>query len=263
MACNFLLPISQAGKTSQMPCPMEILRVSSLASHPSSAFVSPTPIVPQQLEVSSHGYLEINPSPLHPDCKANKWIFLWKGVNLPPANVINAPVLQFLANLAPRSSIQDASSYGSGLRKFHVFCDIFTIPKVDQLPASFPLLHSFALWAIMDPSLLDQEIFKPTQFEPISDNVVQTYLTSICTWHIAQGWQDHDWIKWLLWGLVNIQGQHRHPARLPITIHMLHALKATLDLNDPFNACIWAICACAFFGIGETMVKSRLAFNGS
>jgi hypothetical protein len=47
---------------------------------------------------------------------------------------------------------------------------------------------------------------------------------------------------------------------------MLQALKATLDITKPFDACVWAICACAFWGMmrfGEVTVASRAAFNGT
>ncbi len=45
---------------------------------------------------------------------------------------------------------------------------------------------------------------------------------------------------------------------------MLHTLRAVLDLSDPFDACLWAQCTCAFFGLmrfGEVTVKSRGAFD--
>ncbi|KAG2034916.1 hypothetical protein BDR03DRAFT_963974 [Suillus americanus] len=38
---------------------------------------------------------------------------------------------------------------------------------------------------------------------------------------------------------------------------MLAALKATLILSDPFDACIWAVASCAFFG----MMRFGEAFN--
>jgi hypothetical protein len=89
--------------------------------------------------------LQLNPSPLCPHCRADEWIFLWRGVNVPPATTISHPTIHLIAALASRSSLRDMASYGSGLRKFHIFCDIFTIPESDRLPASFPLLHSFVL----------------------------------------------------------------------------------------------------------------------
>jgi len=64
--------------------------------------------------------------------------------------------------------------------------------------------------------------------------------------------------------LDNLLGSRRKPLRPPITLNMLRALKATLILSDPFDACIWAMASCAFFGMmhfGEVSVESRAAFN--
>ncbi|KAF8227397.1 hypothetical protein L208DRAFT_1405450 [Tricholoma matsutake] len=47
---------------------------------------------------------------------------------------------------------------------------------------------------------------------------------------------------------------------------MLSALKVTLNLADPFDACIWAACTCSFFGLmhfGEVAVAARRVFSGS
>ena len=85
----------------------------------------------------------------------------------------------------------------------------------------------------------------PTSFEPVSISVVRKYLSAIRAWHIAQGWApplseaDHECINWSLCGLENIQGNRKSPLWPPITIPMLRALRATLNLDDPFEACIW------------------------
>lgn len=45
---------------------------------------------------------------------------------------------------------------------------------------------------------------------------------------------------------------------------MLMALKATLTLSNPFDACVWAMAACTFFGMmrfGEVPVASQGAFT--
>ncbi|RDX45146.1 hypothetical protein OH76DRAFT_1358397 [Lentinus brumalis] len=47
---------------------------------------------------------------------------------------------------------------------------------------------------------------------------------------------------------------------------MLAKLCESLDLQDPFEACIWAVAACAFWGLmhfGEVTVRSRTAFSPS
>ncbi|KAJ7713417.1 DNA breaking-rejoining enzyme [Mycena metata] len=64
-----------------------------------------------------------------------------------------------------------------------------------------------------------------------------------------------------------MQGATRkRPMRPPITIEMMRALKAVLNLDDSFDACIWAEASCAFWGMmrfGEVSVSSRDAFNGA
>jgi hypothetical protein len=124
------------------------------------------------LPTSNLGYLQLLPSLLRPNCKADEQIFLWRSVNKPPPTTINVPIIQLIAEITSCTSLHDTSSYGSGLRKFHIFCDIFSIPESDRLPASFELLHSFAIWATTEPSLLNPNIASTAQFEPISVPVV-------------------------------------------------------------------------------------------
>ncbi|KZP09830.1 DNA breaking-rejoining enzyme [Athelia psychrophila] len=216
------------------------------------------------------GLLALNPSPLRPQCAADQRLHQWIGVNTPAPATIGDPIIRYIETMAARASLRDAGSYGSGLRKFHVFCDIFSIPESDRLPAAFPLLHSFALWAATDPAALDPVIALDTQFEPVSDSATRKYLASVRAWHIVQGWPpplsdtDHARINWSLRGLVNMQGARKRPIRPPITIPMLRALKAALDLVDPFDASVWAMAACSFWGLmrfGEVSVTTRTAFN--
>jgi hypothetical protein len=110
---------------------------SAMVSNPLANDVSPWNLVGSQLQ--------LNPSPLQPNCWAEDHFFMWKGINSSPATTIDHPAIRFLAKLASQASLRDASSYGSGLQKLHLFCDVFSMPEADQLPASFPLLHSFIL----------------------------------------------------------------------------------------------------------------------
>ncbi|OBZ73598.1 hypothetical protein A0H81_06081 [Grifola frondosa] len=100
------------------------------------------------------GKLQLWPSSLCPDCPADERIFQWRGVLTPASPTISDPLIQYLADAASRTSLREStvSGYGSGLRKFHLFCDIFSIPEREHLPASFQLLHSFALWAVAEPN---------------------------------------------------------------------------------------------------------------
>jgi len=120
---------------------------------------------------------------------------------------------------------------------------------------------------MVDPSLVEG-----VPFEPISVTVVKKYLAAIQAWHIAQGWppplseEDHDRINWSLRGLENLQGNRKQPLRPPITISMLRTLCAALNRNDPFEACVWAMALCAFWGMmrfSEVSVTSCSAFTTS
>lgn len=89
--------------------------------------------------------LEMKPSALWPPCRVEERIFHWIGVNRAPKGMLNHLFLFALLVVASRSSLRDSGSYGSGLRKFHIFCNILSVPEWDRLPASFNVLHSFAL----------------------------------------------------------------------------------------------------------------------
>ncbi len=221
------------------------------------------------------GALPLLPSSLRPPVPADQRIFAWRGVNTPPTTTLSHPLLEHLAREASHASLRvgTQSSYGSGLRKFHVFCDAFSIPESARLPASFELLHSFCLWAVADPTTSDITLAGDIPFEPISVAAASKYLAAVRAWHIAQGWPpplsdaDRERIDWSLWGLENLQARRRsRPPRPPVSLHMLGELRNSLNLEDPFEACIWAVAACAFWGImrfGEVTVQSRSAFSPS
>ena len=164
---------------------------------------------------------------LRPKCKVEERIFQWKGIHVPPLSTIKDPVILFLSDLASQASLRDAKAPGTAVKKFHTFCDAFSIPETRRLPASFEVLHSFALWVVTDPSSLDMSLIVNTHFEPVSITTARKYLAGICAWHIAQGWpeplsvENHKRIDWSLRGLQNLFGKHSHPIRPPITVPML------------------------------------------
>ncbi|KAF8578305.1 hypothetical protein K439DRAFT_1362487 [Ramaria rubella] len=197
------------------------------------------------LELSPLKRLQLKLSPLRPKCKAEERIFSWKGINMPLVSVIDAPLIRILASLASRTSLQDTDGYGSGICKFHLFCNIFSIPEEQRLPASFNILHSFSLWAAADPDILSLQLTQGTPLEPISVSATKKYLATIHAWHPAQGWppplseDDHGCSWWSLRGLERIQADKCSiPPHPPITLHMLTVLKEKLDLLSPFDTCI-------------------------
>lgn len=217
--------------------------------------------------------LEMSASALRPDCPADRRIFLWRGTRTPPAATIEHPLIERLFTMASLFSLRDATGYGAGVRKFHVFCDVFSIPEENRLPASFAVLHSFALWAAADPDIEDLDLISDMPFEPVAVSTVFKYLSGVRAWHFAQGWPDpltadeRTRIGFSLRGLENKQqGKRKRPPRPPVTLPMLASLKSTLDLDKPFDACLWAMSSCAFWGMmrfGEVSVPSRPKFNPS
>ncbi|KIJ41422.1 hypothetical protein M422DRAFT_172414 [Sphaerobolus stellatus SS14] len=163
-----------------------------------------------------------------------------------------------ISSLASHATLHNTSGYGAGLHKYHIFCDIFSITEYDQLPASFKILHSFALWAAADPELIPVEALEGVRLELISVTAIRKYLSAVQAWHFMQGWpaplsdEDLKCINFLLRGLENIQASRQlMPPRPPITLQMLTALRLKLKIGKPFNAYIWAMALSAFWGMKD------------
>ncbi|KAJ3714806.1 hypothetical protein C8R42DRAFT_551990, partial [Lentinula raphanica] len=128
-------------------------------------------------------------STLRPNCQVGQRIFQWVGVNTPLPQVIDNPVIRLLSNFAAENSLHNTKSYyGAGLRKFHIFCNIFSIREAERLPASFSVLHSFAIWAATNPEFLPSSLAASTPFKPVAVSTVRSYLAGIRAWHFTQGW---------------------------------------------------------------------------
>jgi hypothetical protein len=219
------------------------------------------------------GKLQLRPSLLRPDVDADQRIFAWRGALSTPTSARGIPALRHIADLASRASLKDAGGYGAGLRKFHLFCDIFDIPEEDRLPASYDTLFAFVLWACTTPDTNEPVFADRTPYEPVAIVTARKYLSAVRAWHLAQGWpaplssNDHERMGFTLRGLERIEaGRRSQPPRPPITLPMLAALRYGLNLSDPFDAAVWAICSCAFWGLmrsGEVTVKTRGSFDGA
>lgn len=137
--------------------------------------------------IESIARLEPNPSPLRPECKASERLFRWVGVNPRPVSVLPIPAILFLQTRASEQSLQDTQGAGSGLRKLHLFCDIFQVPEADRMPASFELLNSFAIWAASDPDAKNPVFDDGSIYESVGVQTVSKYLSGIRAWHIHNG----------------------------------------------------------------------------
>ncbi|KAH9937808.1 uncharacterized protein BXZ73DRAFT_76447 [Epithele typhae] len=130
--------------------------------------------------------------------------------------LMSHPLFHHLAQAAARAS-QPSGTYDTALHMYDQFCEAFQIPEADRFPASFPLLHSFCLWATADPDTVASLGPSAGSFpqEPISASKAREYLRALRAWHVAQGWHDplskgdETRIEWSLRGVANIQAGRR------------------------------------------------------
>jgi hypothetical protein len=174
---------------------------------------------------------DVGASLLRPDCNARDRLLRWRGVNTPPQSTIADPWIRGLEAAALAASFSDPASYGSGIKKFHTFCDIFSIPEADRLPAPFEVLHSFILWASADADIAALSPSSPPPTAPVAESTVRHYLAAIRAWHLVQGWNpplgdsERDRINISLRGIAKLQAaRHQKPIRPPVTTAMLHLL---------------------------------------
>jgi len=165
--CGFLGPFGTTSPPAQHVVVMATLMPLALAAQGSAPTHFP------------EGHLWMAPSTLHLDCKATEHLFLWKVVNSLPPSIIRDLTIELIHSLASQASLHDTSNYGVGLHKFHLFCDIFSIPEESRLPASFSVLHSFALWVMAEPDTIGQPFASHMPLEPVSVSTAHKYLAAI------------------------------------------------------------------------------------
>jgi hypothetical protein len=121
---------------------------------------------------------------------------------MPLPATFECAVLHRIEAIAAETSLRDTSSYGSGIRKFHIFCDIYNVPEDKRLPASFQVLNSFALWVVTDP-ILEPHLQDKVPFEQVSVVTAHKYLAAV---RACLSEEMLTRINWSLRGLANVQG---------------------------------------------------------
>ncbi|KAF9035148.1 hypothetical protein BJ165DRAFT_1395751, partial [Panaeolus papilionaceus] len=143
------------------------------------------------------------------------------------------------------------SVYGAGILRFHQFCDSFSIPEEDRMPASAPLLAAFVAHC-------------KGSYE---GKTIGSWLSGIRQWHVTHraAWNgDNAWVGQARMVARKQGTHHKRPLRAPVSIDHLHALRKSLNPSNPYDAATWAVATTTFFGcrrLGETTVKSPSSFN--
>lgn len=126
-------------------------------------------------------------------------------------------------------------TYKSSINTFLNFCHKHRIPNSQIFPASDYLLCAFL--ANLSPSL--------------SKHTVKNYLSGLRAWHVRNGFPFSRSDRLNLLAKASRPLHTPTPPRSPVTVQMLQSLGDTLNLNDSFDACVFA-CACtAFWGLAR------------
>ncbi|KAF7344088.1 hypothetical protein MVEN_01698500 [Mycena venus] len=201
---------------------------------------------------------ELQPSTFRPHVPADRRILLWTS----PHSLATHSAMQLAGiNLLMQARIfeglllahvpETRESYGAGLLRFHQFCDREGIGEAARMPADRFLLAAFVAQAI----------------GTCTGKCIRNWLNGLRLWHIFNdaAWHgDEGWLPALKKAADKGGIPFKRPPRGPITREHLRALRASLDLNTPFGAAVWAAALATFWGcrrLGEMLIRSAAKFS--
>lgn len=126
-------------------------------------------------------------------------------------------------------------SYSHSINVFLNFCKKYHIPSEQTFPSSDYLVCAFIT----------------EQLETVSQSTIKNYVSAIRAWHIRNGYAFSCSDRLNLLTRASRPLANKNPPRPPVTIEMLLALASNLDLNSPFDACVFACATTAFWGLAR------------
>ncbi|KAF6741673.1 hypothetical protein DFP72DRAFT_780388, partial [Ephemerocybe angulata] len=158
---------------------------------------------------------------------------------LPPSSIrrINEVLVQSWCQ-------ETRSTQGAALLRFTEHCDELEIPEENRMPASPYLLASFV----------------SKHAGKVSESCIDGWMSSLHAWHTVNNapWKgDGSFVSQVKKGAVKLAPPPK-PPRMPVTLQHMKVLQRGLDLFDPFDAAVWAVATCAFWGccrLGELTVE--------
>lgn len=209
--------------------PLNICRAASLPIHNCLR-------IPRKPRKDAH----ITPSTHRPPVLASAHLLLWTTPHSETfqtsleAGLPETAILKLFKVMSHSLDESTRSNYVAGLLRFTQFCDANNIPEADQMPASEPLLSSFAA----------------SSAGLTSEKTLSNWLAGLHYWHVVNGapWHGADMLHHVRRGFAKLVPPSskcaKHP---PVTIKAMVALKAGLDLSNAFDAAVWAIACIAFW----------------
>ncbi|KAF9022555.1 hypothetical protein BDZ89DRAFT_956497, partial [Hymenopellis radicata] len=200
---------------------------------------------------------EIAPSPFRPHVLAPDRLFCWTS---PFSIAFDETLFNVIPRTAPtvlklaRNALEESTrgNYGAGLLRFHQYCDDSEIPESMRMPASMLLLAGFVGWAV--------ERNTP-------GNTIGKWMSGLHGWHTlnrAEWFGGDEFISLLKFSANKMNPPNRRPVRNPVSLEHLAALEAGLNMSNCFDAAVYAVAVCAFWGccrLGELTVRSRSTFE--
>ncbi|KAF7314413.1 hypothetical protein MKEN_00914100 [Mycena kentingensis (nom. inval.)] len=200
----------------------------------------------------------ILPSHFRPNVPADRRILMWtsphsEAVHARMKKLSISPTLQLriYETLLRAHEATTCEGYGAGLLRFHQFCDRQHIPESARMPADRVLLSAF----IADAA------------GSCSGKCIRNWLSGLRLWHQFNdaAWHGREgWLPTLTKAADKAGVAFKRPLRGPIEFAHLRALRASLSLNLPRDAAIWASALAAFWGcrrLGEILVPSAAKFD--
>ncbi|KAF6755572.1 hypothetical protein DFP72DRAFT_1045368 [Ephemerocybe angulata] len=136
------------------------------------------------------------------------------------------------------------TTQGAALLRFTEHCDELGISEDARMPASSYLLASFVA----------------KHAGSVSESSIDGWMASLHAWHTVNNapWKgDSKFVSQVKKGAVKLAPPPK-PPRKPVTLEHMKVLQRGLNMFDPFDAAVWAVGTCAFWGccrLGELTVE--------
>ncbi|EIW51304.1 uncharacterized protein TRAVEDRAFT_54675 [Trametes versicolor FP-101664 SS1] len=146
--------------------------------------------------------------------------------------------------------VRTRKNYGAGLLRFTQFCDELGIPEAMRMPAPEALVAAFIA----------------RHAGVVRHDTIGSWLSGLAVWHAINGakWPGGSILTYVKKGAKKVEPPPL-AKRPPVTLEHMHALFTGLDLSNTFDAAVFAVACCAFWGcrrLGELIVPSRHGFDG-
>jgi hypothetical protein len=201
--------------------------------------------------------LDLTPiiSLLFPHCLATDRLWMWIPAWSPiPIDAFGDTLLSIVEDLrrGPKVKVEalalsTRSLYGSAILLFVVWAKLRDLEPKVFFPSTTHVIDAFAL----------------AMTGSYASTTISTYISAIHKWHTVHNltWTVDDAIvqQTIKGAAAFVPEASKRAKRAPYTTDMLSRIKGQLNLENPLDAAVWAICCTAFWAVcrmGELTIKS-------